>query len=195
MTEGAALTLREQPSIRAGLVRFPAGLHETEASLDLAEHNRKIPAFLRGETGQDLLLLALQPRDQLLVQCLALSRHAQPELAAVVFIFDAFHQLPFHQRRDRAADGGFVGSGAMRNILRAAGFVAEAERRQHAPFRNIQPVALLIFARKRSADLGGQSVQPEWHKSEQIECCQKTAPMGVDAETSEAFRWLQMRLS
>src|SRR5882757_8372119 len=64
----------------------------------------------------------------------------------------------------------------------------------HAPFRNIQPVALLIFARKRGADLGGQPVQPEWHKSEQIECCQKTAPMGVDAETSEAFRWLQMRL-
>jgi hypothetical protein len=34
----------------------------------------------------------------------------------------------------------------MRNVLRAARIVAEAERRQHAPLRNIEPVALLIFA-------------------------------------------------
>src|SRR5438552_17328746 len=73
---------RNQFSIRACFVRFPAGLHETEAFFDLAEHNRKILALLRGEAGKDLLLPALQPRDQLLVQRLALSCHAQLELAA-----------------------------------------------------------------------------------------------------------------
>src|SRR6476659_7726083 len=91
-------------SIRAGLVRFGAGLHQTEAFLDLAEHKRKLLALLRGEAGQDLMLLAPQPRDQLLVQRLALSCHAEPELAAIVFILDTFHQLPRHQGGDRAAE-------------------------------------------------------------------------------------------
>ena len=74
-----------------------------------------------------------------------------------------------HQRRDGAADGGFMGAGAMRDVLRAAGVVAETERRQHPPFRNIQPVALLIFAGQRGADLGRQPVQPERHEPEEIE--------------------------
>src|SRR5260370_8053440 len=133
-------------SIRARLVRFPAGLHQTEAFLDLAEHKRKVLALLRREAGQDLLLLALQPRDQLLMQRLALSCHAELELAAVALILDAFHQLPRHQRGDRAADGGFVGAGPMRNVLRAARVGAEAERPQYPPPRNIPPVTLLISA-------------------------------------------------
>src|SRR5229473_6891472 len=136
-------------SIRARLVNLLAGLYETETLLNFAEHERKILALLRGEARKDLLLLALQPRDQLLVQRFALSRHAQPVLAAVVFILDAFDQLPPHQRGDRAADGGFVRPGAMRNVLRTGRIIAEAKRRQHAPFRNIQPVAFLIFARER----------------------------------------------
>src|SRR5450755_3396971 len=56
----------------------------------------------------------------------------------------------------------------MRDVLRAAGVVAEAERRQHAPFRNVQAIALLIFARQRGRDLGRQPVQAEWHKSQEI---------------------------
>ena len=62
-----------------------------------------------------------------------------------------------------------MGAGAMGDVLRAAGIVAEAERRQHAPFRNIEPVALLIFARERGADLGRQPVQAERHEFEQVE--------------------------
>ena len=75
----------------------------------------------------------------------------------------------FHQRGNGAADGGFVGAGAMRDVLRAAGIVAEAERRQHAPFRNVEPVARLIFDRKRGTDLGRQPVQPERHELEEIQ--------------------------
>src|SRR5260370_42269332 len=100
-------------SIRARLVRFPAGLHQTEAFLDLAEHKRKVLALLRGEAGQDLLLLALQPRDQLLIQRLALSCHAELELAAVLFIFHTFHRFPGHQARCPAEDWGIVGPGAL----------------------------------------------------------------------------------
>src|SRR5260370_31703195 len=81
-------------SIRARLVRVPAGLHQTEAFLDLAEHKRKVVALLRGKAGKDLLLLALQPRDQLLIQRLALSCHAELELAAVRVILEAFHPVP-----------------------------------------------------------------------------------------------------
>ena len=57
----------------------------------------------------------------------------------------------------------------MRNVLRAARIVAEAERRQHAPFRNVEPVAFLIFARQRRRNLGRQPVQPERHEPEQVE--------------------------
>src|SRR3979490_1504334 len=105
-------------SIIPRLARFLAGLHQIETVLDLAEHQREILSLLRGEAGQDLLLLAQQTRDQLLVQRFALPRHAQPVLAAVVFVFDALDELSPQQRRDRAADGGFVRSGAMRNIFR-----------------------------------------------------------------------------
>ena len=55
------------------------------------------------------------------------------------------------------------------DVLRAAGIVAEAERRQHPPFRNIEPVALLIFAGQRGADLGRQPVQPKRHETEEVE--------------------------
>src|SRR5260370_17331938 len=115
-----------QLSIRARLVRVPAGLHQTEAFLDLAEHKRKVLALLRGKAGKDLLLLALQPRDQLLIQRLALSCHTELELAAVVFILETFHPLPRHQRGDPAADGGVVGPGPICNALRPAPIVSEA---------------------------------------------------------------------
>src|SRR5258706_1139080 len=134
------------PSIRLLGVRLLAGLHEIEALLDLAEHQRKILALLRRETRQDFLLLALQARDQLLIQRFALARHAQLELSAIVFVLDSLHEVPWHQRYDSAAGGGFVRPRAMRNVLRTAGVVAEAERCQHAPSRNVQPVALLVFA-------------------------------------------------
>ena len=42
-------------------------------------------------------------------------------------IFDALDEMPLHQRGDGAADGRFVGSGAIGDVLRAAGFVAKAE--------------------------------------------------------------------
>src|SRR5438270_269709 len=90
-------------------------------------------------------------------------------LAAIVLVLDALDDLPLHQRRDRAADGGFMGAGALSDILRAAGIVAEAERRQHAPFRNVEPVAGRIFDRERRTDFGGQPVQAERHESEQVQ--------------------------
>src|SRR5258708_12717631 len=71
MMAGAALTIRDQLLIRARVVRFLAGLHETETFLDLAEHKRKILALPRGKPGQDLLLLALQPRDLFFLRRLA----------------------------------------------------------------------------------------------------------------------------
>src|SRR5260370_32172034 len=86
---GALLTMRYLPSIRPRLARFPAGLHQIEALLDLAEHQPEIFSLLRGEARQDLLLLAQQARDQFLVQPIALPRHAQLVLAAVVFFFVA----------------------------------------------------------------------------------------------------------
>jgi hypothetical protein len=69
------------------------------------------------------------------------------ELAAVVFVLDAFHELPRHQCRDGAADAGFVRSGAMRNVLRAARIIAESERAQaHAipeyPARSVAGIRL-----------------------------------------------------
>src|SRR5258708_20347850 len=88
---GPAMTKK---SIRARLVRVPAGLHQTEAFLDLAEHKRKVLALLRGKAGKDLLLLALQPRDQLLIQRLALSCHADLEPPAVAFFSPTFPPPP-----------------------------------------------------------------------------------------------------
>ena len=99
----------------------------------------------------------------------ALAGQAQAEFAAVVLVLDALDHLPLHQRGDRAADGRFMGAGAMGDVLRAAGVVAETERRQHAPFRNVEPVARLILGRERGADLGRQPVQAERHEFEEIE--------------------------
>src|SRR3981081_1356964 len=104
---GALLTMRCLRSIIPRLARFLAGLHKIETVLDLAEHQRKILSLLRGEARQDLLLLAQQTRDHLLLQRFALPRHAQPVLAAVVFVFDALGAVAPQPRRDRAADGGF----------------------------------------------------------------------------------------
>src|SRR6516165_7381354 len=61
-------------SIRLFLVGLPAGLHQIEALLDLAEQQRQILAFLGGKAGEDLLLPAQKARDQLFVQRAALSR-------------------------------------------------------------------------------------------------------------------------
>src|ERR1700722_17703069 len=84
---------REVRSVRFLLVGLLAGLHEVEAVLDLAEHAREILLLLQRETGHDLVLPAQQARNELLVQRFSLSRHAQPKLAAVVFILDPFHEL------------------------------------------------------------------------------------------------------
>ncbi len=121
---------------------------------------------------------------------LPLRRQAQPEFAAVVFVLDTLDELPFHQRGDGAADGRFVGPGAMRDVLRAAGIVAEAERRQHPPFRNVEPVALLIFARQRGADLGRQPVQAERHEAEEIEPSLSSGayPLAESASTADRVR-------
>src|SRR5260370_4833527 len=89
MTVGAALTIRDQLLIRARVVRFLAGLHETETFLDLAEHKRKILALLRGKAGQDRLLLALQPRERIFVQRLTFLYHSQLEFPALLFILYA----------------------------------------------------------------------------------------------------------
>ena len=153
-------------SLRAGGL---GGLHQIEAMLDLAQQQREILALARGQAGQDLLFPAQQARDQFLVERAAFPRHAQPEFAAVIRILDAFHQLPLHQRVDGAADGGFVGSGAMGDVLRAAGILAEAERRQHPPFRDVEPVTRLIFDRKCRADLGCEPVEAEGHEPEEVE--------------------------
>src|SRR3977135_4075877 len=139
--KSALLTMRHLRSIHPRLARLLGGLHQIETPLDLAARMRKILALLRGEARQDLLLAAQQARDQFPVQRAALPRQAQLVLAAVVFVLDALHQLPLHQRGHRAADGGFVGPGAMRDVLRAARLVTKAKRRQHPPFRTIQPVS------------------------------------------------------
>src|SRR3984957_10967019 len=151
------------------LPRLLAGLHKIKTALDLAEQAREIGLLLRAETRHDLPLFAQQPRDQSFVQRSSFPRHAQGELAAIVLILDPFDELARHQRRDGAANGGFVGARAMRNVLRAACLVAEAKCGQHPPFRDIQPVALLILAGQRGGDLGRQPVQAERHKFEEVE--------------------------
>src|SRR5258707_15621407 len=80
-------------------VRLPAGLHEIEAVLDLAEHPRKLRALLRGEAGENLLLPAQQARDQLLVERLSLPRHAQGEFAAGAPLFGPFPPISLPPRR------------------------------------------------------------------------------------------------
>src|SRR5258708_35956551 len=106
------------------LAGFPAGLHETEAVLDLAEQRREILSLLRGKAGQNLLLPAQQARDQFLVQRFALPRHAQLVLAAVLFVFDAFDHAPPPPRRARPADGLCFRSGAMRTEPPASRHIA-----------------------------------------------------------------------
>ena len=68
-----------QRSVRFLRVGFCAGLHQIEAILDLAQQPRKIAPLLRGEAGQDFLLLAQQARDQFFVKRYALARQAQAE--------------------------------------------------------------------------------------------------------------------
>ena len=88
---------------------------------------------------------------------------------AVVGILDALDQIALHQGGDRAADGRLVGAGALGNVLRAAWILAKPERRQHAPFRNVEAIARLVLDGKRVADLGREPVEAERHESEKIE--------------------------
>ena len=60
-------------------------------------------------------------------------------------------------------------AGAMDDILRAAGVIAETQRGQHAPFRNVETVALAILAGKLGADFGCQPVQAKWNELKEIE--------------------------
>src|ERR1700686_5577262 len=71
----------------------------------------------------------------------------------------------------------------MRDVLRAAGLVAEAERRQHPPFRNIEPIALPVFACQSGRNLGRPPVQPERGESEQVEGRQKSLQFELTAGT------------
>ena len=64
------------------------------ASGDLEEI--EVLLFPRGETGQDLLLLSLQARNELAVERMSLACQAQHELAAVVVILDPLHEIPLH---------------------------------------------------------------------------------------------------
>src|SRR6266436_6886936 len=178
---------KEPRSIRLLRVGLRAGLHQIKAPLDLAEQASKLLALARGEASKNLLLPALQARDQLLIERLAPARQAQVEFTAVFFVLDALDDLPPHQRGDGAADGRFMQIGAVRDILRAAGAVAEAERRQHPPFRNVQPIALLIFARQRHADLGRQPVEAERRKPKEIKSRQGISNLSC-AEPREGIR-------
>src|SRR3954453_4848150 len=169
LTNGKNFFALKKPSIFARLARFLAGLNQAEALLDLPKHACEISAVLFGKAGQDLLLPSQQARNEFLVQRRPLPRQPQLECAAIVRILDAFHKLAVHQRGHGTADGGFVGSGAMRDILRAARFVSEAERCQHPPFRSVEPVSLSVLTGKRRRDLRGQPVQPERRELEQVQ--------------------------
>src|SRR5260370_464875 len=163
----AAMT--ESVSIRVFRVRLLAGLDEVKALFDLAEQCCKILSLLHGEARQNLLFLAQQARNQFLVQRLALAGQAKAEFAAVVCILDTFHNLPFHQRGDGAANGRFMGPGALGDVLCTAGIIAETERRQHPPFRDVEPVPRLILAGQRGTDFGRQPVQAKRHEMEKVE--------------------------
>jgi len=52
--------------------------------------------------------------------------------------------------------------------LRAAGLDAEPERRQHAPFGNVEPVTFLISL-DRAALTSREAIQPERNEPEQVE--------------------------
>src|SRR5579871_992976 len=78
-------------------VGFLGRLNKLQALFHLAEQPRKILALLRGQARQDALFFPQQTRDQLLIESLALVRHAQRECATVVGIFDALDQAPLHQ--------------------------------------------------------------------------------------------------
>src|SRR4051812_46498170 len=160
-------TLRQL--IRLLGVRLLAGLDQIEARLDLADQSLERLALVRGQTGHDLALPLLQTRDQLLIERLALAGQSQAEFAPVIGVLDPLDQPPLQQRSDGTADRRFVRAGACCDILRAAGLAAKTERRQHAPFRNIESVALAIVAGERRADLGGQTIEPEWRELEQVE--------------------------
>ena len=171
MTSLTVLSSCGEKSIRLLRVGLLAGLHQFEAVFELAQQGSEVAALLRRETRQDLLFAPQQPRKQFLVKRAALARQAQAEFAAIVGVFDPLDDLRLHQRRHRAADGRFVGARALRDVLRAAGFLAETERRQHAPARDIETMALPIFDGERVGDLGGQPVEAERHEFEQIEAC------------------------
>ena len=64
----------------------------------------------------------------------------------------------------------------MGDVLGRARVTAEAEGGQNPPFRNVEAVALLIFAGEFRADFGGQPVQPERREFEEIELGQGTDP-------------------
>ena len=164
-----AMTWRESPNTRPS--RPPPGWSAPDrgsASI-LPSSACKSLSLRRGEARQDFLLLAQQARDQFLVQLVPLrvrrSRNSRRSSAFSTRSID----LPFHQRGDGAADGRFMGPGALGDVLRAAGVVAEAERRQHAPLRNVEPVTRLIFDRERGADLGREPVEAERHELEEVE--------------------------
>src|SRR6266700_1048461 len=166
MTTGRAIKAK---LIRLLLIRLAAGLHQIEAVLDLAEQPGECLALLGRKAGQDLLLPVQQARDQLLVERAALAGQAQPKLAAIVLVLDALDEASLQQRGNGAADSGFVRPRAVRNVLRAAGVVTEAQRCQHAPFRNVESVALLILGRQCAAHFGRETVQPERHEAEEVE--------------------------
>ena len=107
----------ERASIRFLRVRLLAGLHQIEALLDLAEQPREIPCApaRRGTTispapcatgAGSVPRKALRP-------CGSGAggiRGGRPRSRRV-------RHLPLHQRRDRAADGGFMRAGAMRRCI------------------------------------------------------------------------------
>src|SRR5689334_21053374 len=100
--------VRPDASISAGFSSLRDRLHKIETVFDFSEQAREILFFLRGETGQDLLLPLPKERNELFVERTALAREAQHELASVILVFDPFHKLPIHQRRDGAADSRLV---------------------------------------------------------------------------------------
>ncbi len=124
------------------------------------------------------MLLEQQFRNELLVKRATLARELQREFAAVVDVLDALDQPLFQKVTDRAADGRFVRSCALRNVLCRAGIIPKAERGENPPLGNIQAVARAIFAGEFRADLRRQPVQPERHESEQVELGQGVPPIG-----------------
>src|SRR6516164_1253124 len=144
-------------------------LHKVETLLDLAEQTREISSFAVAEAGHNLPFLALQARNQILVEHPSLGGQTQHKFAAVVLVLDPLDEPPRHQRRDCPADGGFVRASTVRNILGAAGFGAKAKRGQHSPFRNVEAISIPVFAGKRCGNLCSKAVEAERYKQEQIQ--------------------------